>query len=198
MNQRPNGTMRTQRTVQSSIQSVQCTGAETWAANWASLLSTKTSEGAYSHLKMFVPADIDMGKAADDDEENDSKKRKRGADAEAADGPAGPGHGGGAGPGAQAAGAEAEVEVGADVVPVRSQMTLSEISSKGMEMVEETDEYQQLYSDREQMTAMSIKLLEMQLTSFLWDWVGFGFMVSRFHVSCPLSTCPHAQLHCTA
>ena len=169
--------------------SVQCTGAETWAANWASLLSTKTSEGAYSHLKMFVPA------AADDDEENDSKKRKRGADAEAADGPAGPGHGGGDGPGAQAAGAEVEVEVGVDLVPVRSPMTLGEISSKGMEMVEETDEYQQLYSAGEQMTAMSIKLLEMQLTSFLWDWVGFGFMVSRFHVSCPLSTCPHAQLH---
>ena len=178
--------------VQSSpvYSSAQCTGAETWAANWASLLSTKTSEGAYSHLKMFVPADLDMGAGKTAADENESKKRKRGADD--ADGPAGAGgdsHGGD-GPGAEATRAEADID---HLLPVRSHMTLSEISSKGMDMVEETDEYQQLYAvDGDvagaQMTAMSIKLLEMQLTSFLWDWVGFGFtgfgFMSTVHIHC--------------
>jgi len=136
------------------------TGSETWAKNWTSLLSTKTSEGAYSWLKVFASArdgtvafdlekaetetsDAAAAGAGDGDEEKDDKGKES---KEAEDG---------------------------STKNIRSKMTLQQLALCGMSsLVENSPEYKRLFGDdKSNVSALDIKLLELRLELFLWDWV---------------------------
>eukprot|EP00435_Cladocopium_sp_Y103_P021742 s722_g5.t1 len=145
------------------------TGSETWAKNWTSLLSTRTSEGAYSWLKVFVSSKD--GTVALDLEKNETEP------ADVAAGPADTGAGGG--PGDGDVGESKEDEDG-QPKSICSKMTLEQLALCGMSsLVENSPEYKRLFGDtKSSLSAWDIKLLELRLELFLWDWVSLCFCLS--------------------
>ena len=141
------------------------TGSETWAKNWTSLLSTKSSEGAYSWLKVFVSATD--GTVAFDLEKTETET----SDAAAA------GHNdAGAGDGVEEKddkGKESKEAEDGSTKNIRSKMTLQQLALCGMSsLVENSPEYKRLFGDdKSNVSAVDIKLLELRLELFLWDWV---------------------------
>ena len=139
-------------------------GTETWSKNWAGLLNAKTQEGAYSWLKVFVKSDsiveeIEKAKKGPTDEEDEPS-------APAAHGRDG-GDGAGEMPEAWAAGG-----VEGERQQIKSRMTLFDLARSGVSMFEKGLDYVSLFEDTPDMvTATDMKLLELRLELFLWDWV---------------------------
>ena len=139
-------------------------GTETWSKNWAGLLNAKTQEGAYSWLKVFVKSDsiveeIEKAKKGPTDEEDEPS-------APAAHGRDG-GDGAGEMPEAWAAGG-----VEGERQQIKSRMTLFDLARSGVSMFEKGLDYVSLFKDAPDMvTATDMKLLELRLELFLWDWV---------------------------
>ncbi|CAK8990656.1 unnamed protein product [Durusdinium trenchii] len=126
---------------------------ETWSRNWASLLNSKTQEGAYSFLKTFVK---NAGSSAHlPEEDNDAE------DEDLADG------------GGEATAAKSAKRKAKNQVP--SSMTLSKLGLCGMALVEESADYKSLFStgvgqlEAGHVSALDIKLLEKQMELLLWD-----------------------------
>lgn len=121
-----------------------------------SLLDSKTQEGAYSYLKTFIPhGALDAEPEVPDDEEeraaNESKEEGRDRGTDGASGPPRPD--------------------GARVQDVRTRMSLREISLSGMTLVQASPEHEALFAGANQISAMELKLLELNLEAFLWGYL---------------------------
>ena len=153
-------------------------GPDSWATNWANLLSSKTQEAAYSYLKTFVgpekagfTSEMEMAAMAGRVEKRD---RKEGDEA------------------------EEEGEEGPDaVVEIPARETLRTVSFCGMGMIEASEDYRSLFGQsKEQVSSLDLKLLEMRLELFLWDRVwglGLGLNLLSHSIAFPRfqwSLCP--------
>lgn len=129
-------------------------GMDTWARNWASLLNSKTPEGAYSFLKLFVgdrqglrpppdEADVTTTKRGVADDADDDKKGLEGEEPESDE---------------------------KEKTEIPTRMELSKLAACGMDLVECTSFYSKLFgAEKGKVTARDIKLLEMRIELFLWD-----------------------------
>ena len=118
-----------------------------WAKNWASLLSCKTQEGAYSYLKVFTGGRL--GKM--EDQEATSKATK--------------------GTGSQDQGGDEEVDdAHSEEAEIVSRLGLSCLALTGMAVIESSKDYEKLFGTNPgHLTALDIKLLELRLELLLWD-----------------------------
>ena len=144
-------------------------GTETWSKNWAGLLNAKTQEGAYSWLKVFVKSDsiveeIENARKGPTDEEDEPSA------------PAAHGRDGGDGAGeVPEIGAAGEIE--GERQEIKSRMTLYDLARSGVSMFEKGLDYVSLFKDTPaKVTATDMKLLELRLELFLWDWVATNHM----------------------
>ena len=140
-------------------------GSETWSRNWGALLNTKSQEGAYSFLKMFLRGNVDLeggegdtvqqGKRARLSKQRDKKKEEDGDE------------------GADDDGSQQDDQDDEDEGEIPSRQSLSALAFSGMKLVEESEDYIELFGTDQpnSVTAMDIKLLEMKIEVFLWDSV---------------------------
>ena len=134
-------------------------GGETWARNWATLLDTKTQEGAYAFLKTLVKTKI----TADEDEAGDEPAVSEME---------------------EVMGAADKVE--GEPVELVDRLSLWSLSLCGMNLVESSLDYNALFDQKGCLTSLDLKLLETKLELFLWDccmsyviccvWGGCRFM----------------------